>query len=269
MSRKYSIAALLVLFMGFNSCQKKEMKLTISESECKDFSISKPSAVLTSPSTCGTSAVTYSYKLSFKYSEKKDCISHVIIDSKFYDKKINGISGVSAPSSIDKASPTLVIGTNTIDVYYTFTFSSVADANNFFLATLKIHTENDYSNKSNEISLALYNTCQVPDPVSYSVVKTVNVTSAIVSITLYDDAAEDGDIVTLNLNGNWVLTNYTIKKAGETFNFGINSGSNSLVIYAVSQGSSGPTTLGVSINGGAQIALKPDLLKGQAINIVF
>lgn len=269
MKKILSIGTLLIWIISFNSCQKKEMKLTINESECKDFSISKPLGILTSPVSCGSSALSYTYKITLKYIGKKECISMVVIASLFYDKKINIIPGVSAPASIDKSSSAIVIGSNTVDVYFTFTFSNIAEANSFFLSTLKIHTENDYSNKSNELSLSLYNTCQVPDAASYSVIKTVNVTSAIVGITLYDDAAEDGDIVTLNLNGNWVLVNYTIKKAGETFNFTINSGGNNLVVYAISQGSSGPTTLGISINGGAQIAMKPDLLKGQAINIIF
>src|SRR5206468_667864 len=101
---------------------------------------------------------------------------------------------------------------------------------------LKLHTENELGAESNDVELRANGLCSTVDPSTYTVKSTVNVTSNKVNITFRDYASEDGDIISVYLNGKWVLENYTLTNAGKTFTFDILSGNNYLVIYANNQG---------------------------------
>ena len=83
------------------------------------------------------------------------------------------------------------------------------------------------------------------------------------------DGEEDGDIVSVWINDNVVLDNYMLTNAGRTFTFQVQPGNNKLVLFAINEGDVGPNTAAITINNSRRINLSPDLLRGEAINIVF
>jgi hypothetical protein len=92
------------------------------------------------------------------------------------------------------------------------------------------------------------------------------------TIQLWDNAAEDGDIVSAYLNGSWIIENHSLLNDTTDFNFStslLNSGSNDLVLFALNEGSSGPNTVSIAINGKEITNFQPGLLTGEAVRINF
>jgi hypothetical protein len=92
-------------------------------------------------------------------------------------------------------------------------------------------------------------------PVNYQ--KTVEVKGQNITIYAFDNEKEDGDIVSININGVWVLERYTLKKKinpptpKAIIKFTLNDGdSNYLVSKAWNLGSIPPNTLTIEINDG-------------------
>lgn len=92
-------------------------------------------------------------------------------------------------------------------------------------------------------------------PVNYQ--KTVEVKGQNITIYAFDNEKEDGDIVSININGFWVLERYTLKKKinpptpKAMIKFTLKDGdSNYLVSKAWNLGSIPPNTLTIEINDG-------------------
>jgi hypothetical protein len=92
-------------------------------------------------------------------------------------------------------------------------------------------------------------------PVNYQ--KTVEVKGQNITIYAFDNEKEDGDIVSININGVWVLERYTLKKKinpptpKAMIKFTLKDGdSNYLVSKAWNLGSIPPNTLTIEINDG-------------------
>ena len=105
-----------------------------------------------------------------------------------------------------------------------------------------------------------------------NVQQTVTIKNKKVQIQIWDDEMEDGDIVSLNINGNWVLENYTLKKERKTIEVELNLDGNYLVMYAINEGKNPPNTAAISIiDGGVEkrLLLKSTLKASAAINLQF
>lgn len=252
----------------FSTCTKRSIDLEVFEKECRDFKIQNPIYQNIFDPSCGT-GVSGQFRVVFDYDGNDKCLKRVINHPKFYDNQNNEISGVTFQEVYVLGGPNITQNGNTITYVFDYSFSNTTDAdklNNIYLA---FNTQNDIGNPSNTLELRINMQCSTVDPSTYNNVKTVNVTSSKVAIKFWDNAAEDGDIISVNLNGVWVLENYMITNAGQTFQYNINTGSNKLVVYAVNQGKSGPNTLSISVNSGTEIKLEPKLLTGEAVTIDF
>jgi hypothetical protein len=260
-----------LIFLCFSECQMKDLDLELVETACKNFKISNaiPSWPSNTDPSCSGAPLNASFQVTFSYDGKKECIDHLDLSPKFYRADNSEISGIDFINVMKKSDPDISIGSNSVTFTFRFTFQDATHATSINHILLKLHVENELDNESNKLELRLNANCSTVPSSTYKVKEIVNVSSKTVQVTLFDDAAEDGDIVSVYLNGAWELENYTLKKAGETFTWTINSGSNDLVLFAVNEGSSGPNTCAISINGGSNISLSPDLLTGEAINIKF
>jgi hypothetical protein len=260
----------LAILLTVNACQTKKLSLDLIETACKDFKLSDLTMTTLSDPSCGGGSVTGSIKFVVPFSGETDCIDNIKIEPTFYRANNTSIANVSSINSLPVSStPGVVIANGAITFIFDYQFANATDADALNHILFRVHTENEVGNQSNIVDTRYNATCSTVDPSTYTVKKTENVSSSTVQITLYDDGAEDGDIISMNLNDSWVLENYSLTNAGATFSYAINSGSNLLVFYAVNQGSVGPNTCAISINGGPKITLSPELLKGQAVNIVF
>ena len=60
----------------------------------------------------------------------------------------------------------------------------------------------------------------------------------------------DGDIISLNLNGKWILQNYTLEKEHKEIRVKLQAGTNYLVLHAHNLGIYSPNTAAVSLFDG-------------------
>lgn len=80
--------------------------------------------------------------------------------------------------------------------------------------------------------------------------KRIVVHSKHIRIRLWDINQEDGDIVSINLNGEWVIDNYVLTNKGEYFEFKLDGQVNYLVLHAHNLGEIPPNTAGISVSDG-------------------
>ena len=97
----------------------------------------------------------------------------------------------------------------------------------------------------------------------------VEVSSSTLDIYVWDNEREDGDTISLNLNGQWLLQNYgiTAEKKKLTISL-IQDKANYLVLYAHNLGKFPPNTAVVSFNDGTSektLTLESDLKQCGAV----
>lgn len=102
----------------------------------------------------------------------------------------------------------------------------------------------------------------------------LSVSSRKVTINVWDNKKEDGDIVSLNLNGEWVLEDYTLKKAPLSLDIRLKKDmDNYLILYAKNLGKKPPNTAAISvteINGNSvNFILKSDFRKSGTVIIRY
>ena len=83
--------------------------------------------------------------------------------------------------------------------------------------------------------------------------KRVTVKKPFITIEVYDHKKSDGDIISLNFNGRWILENHQIDKQKHTVDLQIddsNKGSNYLILYAHNLGGVPPNTAAIVVDDG-------------------
>jgi WD40 repeat protein len=103
---------------------------------------------------------------------------------------------------------------------------------------------------------------------------TITVTEPEFDIEIYDRSVVDGDSISLNLNGEWVLQEYMVVKAKLKIHVKINQNAtnNYLILYAHNLGEISPNTAAVQmIIGGKEykLTLTSDLQKSGALNFLY
>lgn len=98
----------------------------------------------------------------------------------------------------------------------------------------------------------------------------ITVESKTITLDVWDHNIEDGDIISLNLNGEWVLESHTIHTVKHQLILQLTEKENILVLHAVNLGSSPPNTASMIINDGVteqKLVLNSDKGKSEAIKI--
>ena len=103
-------------------------------------------------------------------------------------------------------------------------------------------------------------------------VETILVKDKKIMIKIWDDDKVDGDVVSLNLNGIWILKNYRLKKQAKNIIIDLPEDSNELILYAESLGEMPPNTAAISIWNGKEkiksLVLNSDKGRSEAIKIL-
>ncbi len=100
----------------------------------------------------------------------------------------------------------------------------------------------------------------------------VKVHSPTVKVRVWDHQMVDGDRVSLNLNGEYVLENYTLQKKVYEFEINLNEGLNQFVLHALNLGRFEPNTAAIIIVDGDKehkIVLESTLEKSGTIEITY
>ncbi len=117
-----------------------------------------------------------------------------------------------------------------------------------------------------------YNTRNLPDSLGDRSVKTgkkVVVNADDIEIFVWDSEYEDGDTISLFLNGEWLLKEYALRNKKKKIRFSLDpNGDNYLILHAHNEGERPPNTAAVSINDGRRtkrISLSSDLDNSDAV----
>lgn len=106
----------------------------------------------------------------------------------------------------------------------------------------------------------------------FNVQKTITSEREIIKISVWDKNKVDGDIISLYLNGELVLENFTVSHTKKEIEVQLHAGSNILVMHAINLGKVPPNTAALSINDGSKkkiITLVSDLKKSGAVEIIY
>lgn len=97
--------------------------------------------------------------------------------------------------------------------------------------------------------------------------------SRILELELFDHMIQDGDIVSINFNGDWILENAELERAPQKLKLKLNeNGKNFLLLHAVNVGRRPPNTVALKYKYRGldkQIVMKSDLNTSELIEIVI
>ena len=101
--------------------------------------------------------------------------------------------------------------------------------------------------------------------------KTIDVSPGTITIEVYDHQLADGDIVSLNYNGHWILENYQLRRRARKLTLPLKpSNDNYLILHAVNLGRKPPNTVTLSYvyNGERKsIVMESDMNESEMIQI--
>ncbi len=104
------------------------------------------------------------------------------------------------------------------------------------------------------------------------VTRKVKVHSSTVKIMVWDHQTVDGDRVSINLNGRWILENYTLKKEKHIFEIELEEGINTFVLHALNLGKYSPNTAAFIVKEGIKshrVILESDLNESGTLEINY
>lgn len=100
----------------------------------------------------------------------------------------------------------------------------------------------------------------------------VNVINNTITLEVWDHNLIDGDIISLNLNGEWIIESYTLQKEKKILQIKLTQKENTLILHAINLGSSPPNTASMTISDGTNtktLVLNSDKGKSEAVKIVL
>ena len=240
----------ITLFLGVEACNEKDLDLEVIETACQDFFIQDAQYQFDLTPSCGDEEI----NISFNYTGDEECVHLVELAPVFYD--INGAEIADFDvASLEIVKDDLVISNGKISLEYCLSYPNESAKSDLNYIQFDVHTENEQANESNTIGLrANLPGKSVKQPNNSDFEKEFVVNKLNLKINVFDDAAEDGDIISINANNEWLIENKMIFKAGETLLFTIEAKENNfLLLYAVNEGSSSPNTLAGTIDDGVTI----------------
>ena len=99
----------------------------------------------------------------------------------------------------------------------------------------------------------------------------VTVKSNLVTLRVWDSGTIDGDIISLVVNGQTVLAQYTLTGSKRAVSVALSNGYNWVMIYAHNEGSIPPNTAALSIDDGTgerNVVLSANLSTNAAVNVL-
>ena len=93
-----------------------------------------------------------------------------------------------------------------------------------------------------------------------------------ITLQIWDNNKEDGDIIALKFNDTWILSNFQLKKEKYTIHLDLKSKNNQLLLFAENLGSIPPNTAAISIDDDDLIRtfiLNSDISKSETVKIIL
>jgi hypothetical protein len=271
-SKSFFVALLLGII--FASCNKKELDLSITDKACENLELTNINYQwIDDPSIDSNSLTRGVVEFSFDFTGEARCVDIVEFATAAYDCNNSKIDLTDYSASVHKTSGDLIVTGNSAKVTFSMNFASIPEGNALNHLIIKLFTKNDLGDKSAPVEIRVNATDNVVKPNTYNVnddVKTVSFNANYFTITLWDYAAEDGDIVSVYLNGEWIIENFSMLNAKTDFRIlrsKLFTGTNHLVVFAQNEGDVGANTAAIAINGSEVSPFKPGLKTGEAVQI--
>jgi hypothetical protein len=105
-----------------------------------------------------------------------------------------------------------------------------------------------------------------------NVTNSITVVSKKVTVKVWDHQTVDGDRISINLNGRWILENYTLEKQQHVFEVELVPGKNIFVLHALNLGKIHPNTAALIIHDGVKeqrIVLESTLETSGTIEVIY
>jgi hypothetical protein len=229
----------------------KSLELDIVESKCKNFRISNASSEFTNPN-CTKDINSNTLKVNFQFSGDEECLESIHMIVKFYDDNNNVINPISLTAdSLNKTSPKVKVSNGQVSFDIDFTMASNAEYEKINYITVNFNTQNRTRNESNKLAVVKTSPCTPVLPPPTATNGTIQVKDTTITVAIWDNAAEDGDIITIIVNGEVKAANVEIFHAKKTFKFTISSTTqNYISFYAVNEGTSSPNTASGTVYDG-------------------
>ncbi|NQX90751.1 MAG: hypothetical protein HRT74_01155 [Flavobacteriales bacterium] len=93
-----------------------------------------------------------------------------------------------------------------------------------------------------------------------------------VKIIIHDKAEEDGDVLSVQLNGEWILKDIEVKKEKQTFIIHLDAGDNTLLFFAENEGRISPNTANIQLISGLKrysVRTKTSDTRNESIQLVM
>ena len=262
---------ILLISILLASCTDKSIDIEVEQDACKRFKISRPSyQLLEDP--CNN-MVSLKASISFEFNRSSECLDQVNNFPFFYRSNNSEISPSDYTRAVERAD--LLINDKSVTYTFGVQFSSLAEAQELNHIVLDFNTQDELGVEGNVLQIRINTSCSTLDSTTYELNKervTIPPSQSLFTLRLWDNAAEDGDIVSVYLNEKWIIENHSLLNAGTDFTFStslLNPGSNDLVVFALNEGSSGPNTVSIAVNGKEIPNFKPGLLTGEGVRINF
>lgn len=251
-SYRLLFAALLALLA--DSCMRNAIDLEVKENGCRSLGIKGGDyELLEDP--CQSDMFRVS---SFcAHNEDTNCIQYLRVEPVFYNEANEQILLNDVNRSYE--TPDFYLDESEISFEYFYRFSDQSTtAKKVNYAVLNYYVESQALDESNTLSLRIHFPCTKIDEDDYTVINpdsVINIRrwgSETFPVEVWDNAAEDGDLISLYLNGEVIAEKVELFHEHKRFDVSkslLKDGENDLVVFALNQGSSGPNTVSMSVNG--------------------
>lgn len=105
-----------------------------------------------------------------------------------------------------------------------------------------------------------------------TVIDSLHTSSGEVKLAIWDDAVEDGDSISLNVNGSWLVKGFSVKKRPQFLSVKLLPGVNNIIFVADNLGAIPPNTSILEIIDGRQrksFSINTDLKKNNLVKIFY
>ena len=246
------------------------MDVEIYEEGCKKIPITKSLGLYYPTSNyCENDTLTKSVHVNFA-TPQPECIDAIDIKyTTFYKNDGDSIQGFTYTDYLTTSDPGVTMSGENFYYYYCFTHPSLSTISDLGFLIIYFVAENSLGTESELKSVRINLPGFQPHPNTYEVKHTIQSPTTYITIHVWDYAAEDGDYIDLYLNNNMLLQNHLLLSQKFQVTGSLGFGTNTLVAYALNEGSSSPNTLGIQVNYGDTIEMNPGMLTGEAIEITW
>lgn len=270
----------LVLFafsmaLMLSACVRNEVEIDMVEDGCKWLGIDYASHDVYEDPCNGRNRV--SLEFGSTHDEDTGCIQYLKIDPVFYDRNNQPIEGFTFHKT--RVEPDFFLSETELVFPFELDFGPSGAQNEVNHMVMNYFIESQDGDESNTLSVRVHFPCTEINENFYDVVNKdsiINIPPNLRTFPLefWDHAAEDGDLITVYVNNQLVVETLELFNNRKRFDVPtswLSPGRNDVAVFALNQGSSGPNTCSLSING-KDIKLGSfanGLMTGQAVSLDF